>query len=357
MTAGRPTRRLVTGALHAVPGLASSRERLGAAVVGLLTDGQGGVDPAAVTEFDHPGDPGLHGPGSITWRVHADLSMLVGGIRALLVQALHPLAMTGVARHSNFRKDPLGRLARTGAYVGVTTFGSVPEAEQMVAMVQAVHRVVEGTAADGRHYSASDPATLAWVHNVEIDSFLRAYERYGAEPLHEADADRYVEEQSRVLALFGVEDPRLVPRTRADLERWILTHPEQTRIPETLEAVRFVMLPPMPRTTLPVYSVLSAAAVGLIPVRQRRMLGLATPVPFSALDRLGPVGAGTGRVLQGAADRVEGISAGVFDAVAVKPSAQTLMGVLGWALGPESPSLQLAERRVAARPTAPTDGD
>jgi uncharacterized protein (DUF2236 family) len=353
MTLGRPTRTLVTDALRAVPGLGGARDRLAGAVVGLLTDGQGPADLDAEVTVEHPGDPGLFGPDSVTWRIHSDLSMLVGGVRSLLVQALHPLAMTGVARHSNFREDPLGRLARTGAYVGVTTFGAVPEAEQMIRMVQAVHRSVEGVAADGRPYSASDPATLAWVHNVEIDSFLRAYQRYGSERLSATDADRYVDEMTAVLTRFGVEDPALLPRTAADLQRWILTHPEQARIPETGEAVRFMVLPPLPPTSLPAYGVLAAAAVGLIPVRQRRMLGLAAPVPFSALDRLGPVGTSAGRMLEGAADRAGEVSAGVFDVVAVRPAAQTIMGVMGWALGPDSPGRVLAERRVAAGATAP----
>jgi len=353
MSIGRPTRALVTDALSAVPGLGGARDRLAGAVVGLLTDGQGPADLDAEVVVEHPGDPGLFGPDSVTWRIHSDLSMLVGGVRSLLVQALHPLAMTGVARHSNFREDPLGRLARTGAYVGVTTFGAVPEAEQMIQMVQAVHRSVEGVAVDGRKYSASDPATLAWVHNVEIDSFLRAYQRYGTEPLSTEDADRYVAEMTAVLTRFGVDDPSLLPRTAADLRRWILTHPEQARIPETGEAVRFMVLPPLPPTSLPAYGVLAAAAVGLIPVRQRRMLGLAAPVPFSALDRLGPVGMSAGRMLEGAADRAGELSAGVFDVVAVRPAAQTIMGVMGWALGPDSPGRVLAERRIAAGAVAP----
>ena len=348
MVLRRPTRTLVTSVLTALPGMSVLRDRLGGAVVGLLTDGQGPTVPEADAPVAHPGDPGLFGPDSVTWRIHSDLSMLVGGVRSLLVQSLHPLAMTGVARHSAYREDPLGRLARTGAYVGVTTFGAVPEAEEMVAMVRAVHSTVRGTASDGRPYSADDPELLAWVHNVEVDSFLRAYRRYGAEPLGDAEADRYVDEMAVLLGLFGVEDPHLVPRTADDLQRWILTHPEQARIPETTEAVRFLVLPPLPAAALAPYGVLAAAAVGLVPVRQRRVLGLAAPVPFSSLDRLGPAGAGAGRLMGGAVDRVGEVSAGVFDAVAVRPAAQTLMGVMGWALGPESPALAAAHRRTAA---------
>ncbi len=348
MKPNRPTRYLVTEALHAVPGLGALRDRVSGAVVGLLTDGQGPTESAAPTSFEHPGDPGLFGPSSVTWRIHSDLSMLVGGVRSLLVQSLHPLAMTGVARHSAFRDDPLGRLARTGAYVGVTTFGAVPEAEQMIGMVKAVHASVHGVADDGRAYSANDPALLAWVHNVEVDSFLRAYQRYGSEPLTESDADRYVAEMTVILERFGVTDPSLMPRTVGSLQRWILTHPEQSRIPETTEAVRFLVLPPLPVAALPPYGVLAAAAAGLVPIRQRRILGLATPVPFSALDRLGSVGAEAGRIMTGATDRMGEISAGIFDAVAVRPATQTLMGVMGWALGPESPAVAAAHQRVAA---------
>ncbi|MDH4363327.1 MAG: DUF2236 domain-containing protein, partial [Acidimicrobiia bacterium] len=99
-------------------------------------------------------DPGLFGPASVAWRVHGESSMLIGGLRALLLQTLHPLAMAGVADHSDYRRDPWGRLHRTGRFIGATTYGNTATAEHVIAMVTAIHRRVEGTAPDGRHYAA-----------------------------------------------------------------------------------------------------------------------------------------------------------------------------------------------------------
>ena len=131
-------------------------------------------------------------------RVHADASMFVGGLRALLLQSLHPLAMAGVAQHSDYRTDPWGRLQRTADYLAVTTFGPAVDAELVVARVRAVHERVKGTARDGRSYSAGDPHLLRWVHICEVDSFLAAHRVYGAEPLTRAEADAYVADMAIV---------------------------------------------------------------------------------------------------------------------------------------------------------------
>jgi uncharacterized protein (DUF2236 family) len=149
----------------------------------------GGTPPAL--DFATTDDPGLFGPDSVAWRVHADRSMLVGGVRALFLQVLHPLAMAGVAQRSAYREDPLGRLSRTGRFIAATTYGSTAEAEASIAVVRTVHEHVRGTTSDGRPYAATDPALLAWVHNVEVESFLEAYRRYGP-GLDDADADHYV---------------------------------------------------------------------------------------------------------------------------------------------------------------------
>ena len=142
----------------------------------------GGRSRGTELRFATEADPGWFGPESMTWRVHADRSMLVGGLRALYLQVLHPLAMAGVAEHSDYREDPLGRLARTGRFVAATTYGTRAEAERAVAMVRAIHDRVRGVASDGRSYDANDPVLLAWVHNVEVESFLLAYRRYGSRP-------------------------------------------------------------------------------------------------------------------------------------------------------------------------------
>src|SRR5215831_18847783 len=130
------------------------------------------------------GDAGLFGPDSVTWRVHADLSsMLVGGVSALLLQALHPLALQGVLDHSRFREDPLGRLRRTAAFIAGTTYGSTATAHALIDRVRRVHETVVGTTPGGRPYAADDPHLLTWVHVAEVTSFLRAHRRYSGQAL------------------------------------------------------------------------------------------------------------------------------------------------------------------------------
>ncbi|NUS50676.1 MAG: DUF2236 domain-containing protein, partial [Nocardioidaceae bacterium] len=164
----------------------------------------------------------IHGAEGPRWfdegteirRVHADASMFVGGIRALLLQSLHPLAMAGVTDHSGFQGDPWGRLQRTSYFLAVTTFGPADDAQRMVDVVRRVHDDVVGVAPDGRPYAAGDPHLLTWVHVAEIDSFLAAHQRYGAAPLDQEGRDAYVGQAARVAEALGVPEP---PRTEAQL--------------------------------------------------------------------------------------------------------------------------------------------
>ncbi len=159
------------------------------------------------------GDPGLTGPGSASWQVIGEPAAIAGGLRGLLVQVAHPLAMAGVHDHSAFRTDPLGRLQRTSAYVTTTTFGSTREALQVSRRVRQVHPHVHGTAPDGRAYSADDPRLLTWVSIALTSSFLTAHRLWAPEPV---DEDAFVHEQSRIAALL---DPRVdVDRLLADAD-------------------------------------------------------------------------------------------------------------------------------------------
>jgi uncharacterized protein (DUF2236 family) len=206
-------------------------------------------------------------------RVHGDASMFVGGIRALLMQSLHPLAMAGVMDHSGFEGDPWGRLQRTSYFLAVTTFGAVPDAERMVAAIRTVHETVVGTAPDGRAYSASDPHLLAWVHVAEIDSFLAAHQRYGARPLDQAGRDEYVDQAARVAEALGVVDP---PRSEADLSDVLAGYrPELEGTPAARRTARFLLLrPPLPVLARAPYGALAASAVSLMPLWARRQLRL-----------------------------------------------------------------------------------
>jgi uncharacterized protein (DUF2236 family) len=209
--------------------------------------------------------------GSPVRRVHGDASMFVGGIRALLLQSLHPLAMAGVAQHSGFQGDPWGRLQRTSHFLAVTTFGPAADAEAMVAAVRRIHRSVTGVADDGTPYDASDPHLLRWVHVAEIDSFLAAHQRYGARPLDDADQDTYVAQAARVAEELGVSDP---PRSRAELDAQLAGYrPELRATPDARAAARFLLLhPPLPMLARVPYGALASAAVSLMPGWSRRML-------------------------------------------------------------------------------------
>jgi len=176
------------------PPLEQMRRIVGDDVRGLLAAQP--LPPEWFRRTEH--DPGLFGPDAVVWRVHADRCGLIGGLRALMLQTLHPLAMAGVAQHSDYRHDPWGRLQRTASFIAVTTYGCTSAAERLIGRVRAIHDRVEGVAADGRPYRANDPHLLAWVHATEVDSFLRAYQRYGASTLTDAEADRYVAEMGEI---------------------------------------------------------------------------------------------------------------------------------------------------------------
>jgi uncharacterized protein (DUF2236 family) len=197
-------------------------------------------------------------------QVHNDAAMFVGGLRALLLQSLHPLAMAGVAGHSGYRGDPWGRLHRTSHFLAVTTFGTASDAEAMIARIRAIHERVRGIAADGRPYAASDPHLLRWVHVAEVDSFLYAYQRYGADSLDQAGRDGYVADAARVAAALGVLDP---PTTEAQVRAELAAYrPQLKGTPEARDAARFMLLtPPLPLAARAPYGILAAAAVASLP--------------------------------------------------------------------------------------------
>jgi uncharacterized protein (DUF2236 family) len=218
-------------------------------------------------------------------RVHGDSSMFIGGITALLLQSVHPLAMAAVAGHSGYRGDPWGRLQQTSYFLAVTTFGQASDARAAIARVRAIHQRITGTAPDGRPYAASDPHLLAWVHLAEADSFLRAHARFGAHPLDQAGRDGYVADLARIGAELGVPGP---PRTEAELTARIAAYrSELAGTAQAREAARFLLLtPPLPALARPPYAMLAAAAVSLLPGWARRPLRLPRlPVTEAALIR------------------------------------------------------------------------
>ncbi len=247
------------------------RGRIGAAIIELVA---GPRDPARrrVVRAPAPGERWFAEDRPIR-RVHGDSSMFIGGIRALLLQSLHPLAMAAMAEHSDYRGDPWGRLQRTSHFVGITTFGSQSAAREAIARVRAVHERVTGTAPDGRPYAASDPHLLTWVHLAEVDSFLAAHSQFGSSRLDQAGRDGYVADMARIGAEIGVPDP---PFTQAELADRIRAYlPELAATRQSREAARFLLLqPPLPALARPAYGVLAAAAVSLLPGWARRLLWL-----------------------------------------------------------------------------------
>lgn len=221
--------------------------------------------------LSYRGDPGLFGPDSITWPVIGDVSAFIGGIRALLIQAAHPEVVAGVADHSTYRIDPLGRLSRTSAYVTATSFGAGPEIEAAAKTVRDAHAPVRGRSHRGLPYSAGTPKFAAWVHNALTDSFLVAYQEFGPRWLSEAEADRFVTEQTRVGRLLDA-DP--LPETASRLSRWLTDHPDIGDSPGLTETVTFLRFPPLPPAARIGYRLMFTAAVSTIPSQLRHILGV-----------------------------------------------------------------------------------
>lgn len=242
-------------------------------------------------------DHGLFGPDSVTWRVHGHPSMLVGGLRALMLQALEPRAMAAVADHSGFRQDPWGRMRRTAEYVTTTTFGTTEAAEAAGRRVRAIHRRIRGVDPHtGLPYDASDVELLAWIHNVEVDSFLTAY-RALAGPVTPADADRYVAEMSRAGELVGLP-AGAVPATWDALQGYLALAPLEAS-PAARQAFPLLVAPPAPpgapgfRT---MWTSVVLTAVALLPDRARRAYRLRWLPPAAV-----PLRAGVGAFLRTAA--------------------------------------------------------
>ena len=261
-----------------LPDLGAVREQLGRSLFGLVAGPQGPANRARIHET--PG-PRWFSEDRPIRRVHGDASMFVGGLRALLLQSLHPLAMAGVAQHSDYRGDPWGRLQRTSTFLAVTTFGPEADAQRAVDKVRGIHQRVRGAAPDGRQYHAADPHLLEWVHIAEVDSFLLAHRLYGASPLDQNGRDGYVADTARVATALGVPDP---PRTERELaERIEGFRPELSGTPAAREAARFLLLtPPLPIAARAPYGLLAATSVAMLPAWARMPLLLPYFPPVEA---------------------------------------------------------------------------
>jgi uncharacterized protein (DUF2236 family) len=236
------------------------------------------LDPADLPQGTD--DLGLFGPDSVTWRVHADPSMALAGLRALLLQAVHPLAMAGVAQHSDFRGDPWGRLFRTADYVAVTTYGTSAEAHRAAARVRGIHRRLSGVEPEsGTAYRVDDPELLLWVHCSEVESFLSTAVRCGLR-LTRSERDAYYDEQVRAAELVGIR-ARDVPSSEDDMAQYFLDMAPHLRVTEEARrTARFVLWPPMPSLVAlgtparPAWVALAGAAAAMLPRWARRLYAL-----------------------------------------------------------------------------------
>lgn len=246
------------------------RRRAGSAVFRKVAGAEG---RAARDRIHRTPGPRWFPAGSPIQQVHGDASMFAGGLRALLLQSLHPEAMAAVAGHSGYQSDPWGRLARTSTFLAVTTFGTAQDAEEAVERVRAIHERIRGTTPDGVRYRASDPRLLRWVHVAEVDSFLTAHRWYGVRPLTPGEADTYVAQTADVARALGTQDvPTTVVELRAAIHAF---RPELATTPAALDTARFILLhPPLPVLVRVPYLPLAAAAVALLPPWARVALRL-----------------------------------------------------------------------------------
>ena len=228
------------------------------------------------------GDDGLFGPASVTWRMSADLASPVAGLRSLLMQALHPLAMAGVDQHSGWRRDPVGRLAATTSYLATVTFGERAAAMRAAARVRRIHEHVRGTdAVTGRPYAAADPALLLWVHGALVDSVLAAGSLAGT-VLSAADSNRYVAEMVTAAELVGVPRP-LVPSSVPELDLYVASvRPALRCTPAAAESMAYLLDPPgMEETTAQIWQDVRDTAIAVLPRWARQLYGYGAPPPLT----------------------------------------------------------------------------
>lgn len=275
-----------------------------------LLSGEADGQPDWVRQLAHGQDAGYFGPGSATWAVHGALPTLVGGIRALLLQTLHPAALAGVMQHSRYEEDALGRLVGTTKWLTVTTFGDTAMADRESARVRGMHRKVRGVYEAGgvsAPYTANDQDLLRWVHVAFTDSFLVAHRIWGG--LIPGGEDQYVAQWAKAGELVGLSDP---PRSVSELTEQLASFdPVITGGSATAETVSFIRNPPLPLPARPPYAVLFAGAVASLPSSYRTKLAVPQlPLPI------------------------------------VKPAVSALFKSLAFALGPQSPSMRNATERA-----------
>lgn len=230
-------------------------------------------------------DFGLFGPGSTAWRLHREPAMLVGGLRALIVQALHPLAMAAVADHSDYKNDVWGRYARTSNYVVTTIFGTNRQARALGTRVRTIHRPIHGVdRVTGKAYAADDPVLLLWIHATLVESFMAAYRRFVG-PLSEAEGDRYVSEMVRQAELVGLRAGE-VPDTEAGNQSFIEScRPQLLATRHSHEALDTVLHPPLPPWRRPVWWMAGQAAISVLPDYAVDMYGIRRNRPAEAAMR------------------------------------------------------------------------
>ena len=251
----------------------------------LLTGAADGIPPWLEVVAAGNG-PGLYLPNEAPWVAHADLATLVGGVRALLMQALHPGSLAGVRSHSRYKDDPLGRLSGTIRWLTVTTYGSHEAISGEANRVNRMHDRVKGeyqpASGETRNYRAADPDLLRWVHIAFMDSFLRSHQTYSTRPLP-GGADAYIRLWSKAVAPLGlVNVPMDETSLLAELERY---RPELTVTADTCETIQWIKNPPLPATSRPMYALLFKSAVASLPVEYQKMMGLRS-VPLEIIRPL-----------------------------------------------------------------------
>lgn len=277
----------------------------------LLSGAQDGVPPwlDVVAEGD---DSGLYLPTDAPWIVHADFATLVGGIRALLMQALHPGSLAGVAQHSRYEEDPLGRLSGTIRWLTVTTFGSHQAVAQEASRVNRMHERVVGNyqTAGGTQasYRAADPRLLLWVHIAFMESFLRSHQAFSHIPIP-GGADSYISLWSKSVEPLGLSD---VPMSEAELDQLMLDFQGELVVSQkTREVIEWIRKAPLPAAAKPIYKLLFYSAVSSLRREYRQLIGIRTlPIWFLA------------------------------------PITKNLLRLMRFAIGPESPIEQAAIERL-----------